>query len=355
MAERVQRLDLVGRKPTVADHLERADTVRVALAHLQHERRLAGGVVDEDRVPRHLEVGKPSAPVECGQLLLLVRPQLFVVVRAVPPPPEPFGLGAHVGDDLRSLEVCVPLDVDPGDRHPAAFVDVEHQPHAARVSFEYAQRPHARQVVAAGAVQRVDAPARALHRGGVEGPPLGELHPVADRVLAQPVDAPDRPLDEGRALLHADHEERDRRRGVLLDADVVELAGGVERLDGVAEVAVAHLAARHQAAGEEHAGSPDTLGAHHGDRIRHAGAPRHAPALRGAGARSETDGGEGETEEEPAAHAFVPVRARKARRSLSGATSTSISSPLANSPTRIFSDSGSSTYFWIARFSGRAP
>src|SRR4029077_12277996 len=60
-------------------------------------------------------------------------------------------------------------------------------------------------------------------------------------------------------------------------------------------------------------------------------------------------------EREPADHAFVPESARNARRSLSGATSTSISSPRANSPTRIFSDSGSSTYFWMARFSGRAP
>ena len=39
----------------------------------------------------------------------------------------------------------------------------------------------------------------------------------------------------------------------------------------------------------------------------------------------------------------------------SGAASTSISSPRANSPNRIFSESGSSMYFWIDRLSGRAP
>ena len=53
--------------------------------------------------------------------------------------------------------------------------------------------------------------------------------------------------------------------------------------------------------------------------------------------------------------AWVPVRARKTSRSPSGATSTSISSPRPNSPIRIFSLSGSSTNFWIARLSGRAP
>src|SRR5712692_9259829 len=64
---------------------------------------------------------------------------------------------------------------------------------------------------------------------------------------------------------------------------------------------------------------------------------------------------DGQREENPTNHAFVPESARNARRSLSGATSTSISSPRANSPTRIFSDRGSSTYFCTARFRGRAP
>ena len=51
----------------------------------------------------------------------------------------------------------------------------------------------------------------------------------------------------------------------------------------------------------------------------------------------------------------VALGTRKASLAPSGATSTSISSPFENSPSRIFSDSGSSMKRWIARFSGRAP
>src|SRR2546426_5125169 len=61
---------------------------------------------------------------------------------------------------------------------------------------------------------------------------------------------------------------------------------------------------------------------------------------RGEHGRTHTDDGG-----KLADHAFEPESARNANRSLSGAASTSISSPRANSPTRIFSESGSSTYF----------
>src|SRR5207244_5478831 len=95
----------------------------------------------------------------------------------------------------------------------------------------------------------------------------------------------------------------------------------------------------------------------HHDRIGRGGGRLRGyfPALRARGARDERGGTQEDESGKPADHAFVPESARNANRSLSGATSTSISSPRANSPTRIFSDSGSSTYFWIARFSGRAP
>src|SRR5207253_3349606 len=69
-------------------------------------------------------------------------------------------------------------------------------------------------------------------------------------------------------------------------------------------------------------------------------APRLARETRGEHGRTHTDDGG-----KLADHAFEPESARNANRSLSGAASTSISSPRANSPTRIFSESGSSTYF----------
>src|SRR2546422_9061564 len=70
-----------------------------------------------------------------------------------------------------------------------------------------------------------------------------------------------------------------------------------------------------------------------------------APALGHAQARGKDSETDDNWKCELADHAFEPESALNARRSLSGATSTSISSPFAKSPTRIFSDSGSSTYF----------
>src|SRR5260370_34592450 len=118
-------------------------------------------------------------------------------------------------------------------------------------------------------------------------------------------------------------------------------------------VAIVDGAARNETADLDDADGAIALGPEHRDRI---GDGRLGGYRRGAGPRrpaglcsAQTRGDSGETpaewKSEPADHALAPQSARNARRSLSGATSTSISSPLAKSPTRIFSDSGSSTYF----------
>src|SRR5438094_577946 len=99
---------------------------------------------------------------------------------------------------------------------------------------------------------------------------------------------------------------------------------------------VEHLFAVNAAQAEHH----DGIG---GDSGRRLGG---GLALRAHGARGEERQTTQQDDERSCAdHAFEPESARNASRSLSGATSTSISSPRANSPTRIFSDSGSSTYF----------
>src|SRR6266568_4295799 len=142
---------------------------------------------------------------------------------------------------------------------------------------------------------------------------------------------------------------------------VVVLARGVEGLHSALDVAVAEGPARSEAALLEHLLAVESPRPEHHDGVgRDAGGwagrgGRGGRALRARGARDE----HGQTQQDDggklADHAFEPESARNANRSLSGATSTSTSSPRANSPTRIFSDSGSSTYFCIARFSGRAP
>src|SRR5262249_35501688 len=123
----------------------------------------------------------------------------------------------------------------------------------------------------------------------------------------------------------------------------------VECLDRALHVAVIDRVTGHEPADLDDADGGIPAASDHGDGVGHGrlGVQRRtrSPDLCGAQAR----GGGGEAQQgwegEPAAPAFEPESARKPRRSLSGATSTSISSPFAKSPTRIFSDSGSSTYF----------
>ena len=161
--------------------------------------------------------------------------------------------------------------------------------------------------------------------------------------------------------------------GLLLDDYVVELPRLEERRDGALDVAVVDRLL------DDETGRPDDLGRGEppGSRRRRCcrrsgGCSSWATSAAGAPSK-EGHGGAREVEESLHPHsigggragsdgagagrpqAWVPVSARKASRSPSGATSTSISSPRPNSPMRIFSLSGSSMYRWIDRLSGRAP
>src|SRR5207245_11624638 len=124
---------------------------------------------------------------------------------------------------------------------------------------------------------------------------------------------------------------------------------------GPLDVAVAYGPAGGESALLEHLLALQATEPEDHDRVGRNGRRRRSLALRARGTRGEHDRTHEDDEGALADHAFEPESARNPSRSLSGATSTSISSPRANSPTRIFSESGSSTYFWIARFSGRAP
>src|SRR2546430_8423790 len=120
------------------------------------------------------------------------------------------------------------------------------------------------------------------------------------------------------------------------------------RSNGALHVAVPEGPAGREPALLEDLLAVDAAQAAHHDGIGGDGGRRldGALALRPRGARGEERQTTRKDDERSFAnHAFEPESARNASRSLSGATSTSISSPRANSPTRIFSDSGSSTYF----------
>ena len=144
-------------------------------------------------------------------------------------------------------------------------------------------------------------------------------------------------------LVQAHDEQLASAGRVLRHPDVVVLPGGVQGLDGALHVAVAQRPAGRESALIEHLLAVDPAEADDDDGVGgDSGWPLALSArkARGEHGRTHTDDGG-----KLADHAFEPESARNASRSLSGAASTSISSPRANSPTRIFSDSGSSTYF----------
>ena len=337
-----QLLQIRGGEAPVADDLEGAHVVGLALADAQHELRLAARVVHHQRVVEHLEVHEAVLTVELGQALLHVGPQLLVVVVALAPPPETLGPGAHVRDDFGVGEMRVAIDAHPGDGDAATLGHVEHEAHPRRVGLVDGNRLDLGQVVAARAVQRVDPAPGPGHGRGVVGAPLRQGDLGAHCALAEPGHAAHGPVQQDGPLLHADHEDLEPARRILFDPDVVELAGRVQRPNRPLDVAIGGEPAGDEPGGLEDDGGRDALRADGDHRIRTA--PRPLLLSRGPGG-DQKDREDGDRRQEPADHAFVPESARNARRSLSGATSTSISSPRANSPTRIFSDNGSSMYF----------
>src|SRR6266705_2290743 len=344
--ERKQLLQLFRREAPVPHDLERARAVRLPFAHAHHERRLAGRVVHDQRVVEHLEIDVAPVAVEFGEPLLQVLAQLFVVELTGAEPPEPFGPGLHLADQLIRHQVRVALDLHARHRDPPALVHVEDDPLAGRIGLIHVDHLHLGEVVALRAVQGVDAPAGPGHGGGVDRPAFGQLGLVAHAALGDAAHAAHGPLDKDGALVQPHDEELAPARGVLRHPDVVVLARRVQGLDGALHVAVAQRLARGEAALLDRLLAIDPAEPDDNDGV---GGDGGGGARRLALSARETRGEHGRTHTDDggklADHAFEPESARNANRSLSGAASTSTSSPRANSPTRIFSESGSSTYF----------
>ena len=140
--------------------------------------------------------------------------------------------------------------------------------------------------------------------------------------------------------------------------DIGELTGGIERLNGAVHVEKSDGLPKCDVDAIQHCAPPLPVGAHYCDAVENG---RLGPLL-GLHAGNEPGEKPRQRHARPAHcghrlhYAFlVPAIALKTSFSPSSATSIWISSPAPNSPNRILSDNGSSTYRWIARFSGRAP
>ncbi len=209
-------------------------------------------------------------------------------------------------------------------------------------------------------IHRVDPGPAPGQRAAVERASHHERDAVPHRVFRQLADPHETPARQDRPFLDDDDEHQLAAVVTLFDVDVIELPGLEEGGDGALDVAVGDRLVEDQAGGAEDlrggqahvALDPQAV---HGGRAR---------VLTAQGLRSQDQ--EGQQGDAAAKHqgkdvrprwaqARVLVRARNASDFPSGARSTSTSSPRATSPSRIFSLSGSSTNFWMARLRGRAP
>ena len=344
--ERIVRLQLVGREAPVADDLERADLVRLAFTHGDDERRLPRFLVDDQRVLQDLEVDIATLAVVLRQGLTQILGDLVVVVLPRMHPEKAFRLGMHLLDDQLVGEMRIALNVHLRDRDAAAFLEVEDHAHRRRIALVHVDRLGLGEVIALRVVHRIDAGECARDRRGIERPAFRQLDLVAHAPLGEPLHAADRPLHQLRALAHLYHEDVPAVGLRLEKLDVVELAARKQGLDGALHVPVVQRPPGNETAHLDDAGGGIALLTGDGDGV---GSRRRInardPPLGLGQARGEDGEADDDWKGEPANHAFEPESALNARRSLSGATSTSISSPLAKSPTRIFSDRGSSTYF----------
>ena len=215
------------------------DLIRLPLVHREVEDRLAAGAVGHERIVGHLEVDEAVVGVPAGKALPHVLVDLALVVLALLEPPEAFGARGHVLHDLLVRELPVPVHDDLADRHPLALIHVEHDPDPAVVLGQL-EGLDLGAVVAAVLVQRIDGRPRLLHGVPVDRPALREPDAILDLALGDLLDPAHGPLLEHRALFDLDHQDQAvaGARGLLLDEDVVELAGAEERGDGALDVAV---------------------------------------------------------------------------------------------------------------------
>ncbi len=311
-AERIEHREVLGAEAPVAGDLEGPDAVRLALLHRQVQDGLSVGRVDGDRIPDHLEIHVALAAVPAGQPLPEIVLQLVVVVLPLLPPEEPLGAGGHPLHQRLVGELLVAVHLHLADGDPVAFLDIEHHAGLGRAGAGL-DHLDGGGVVALGVVQRVDRRAGAFDRRAVERTPLGQLHPVLDRALGQPLDALDRPAGENRALLHPD-EQYGPFRGVvdLTDGDVVELAGAEQRGDGPLDVAIIDGLAEDQAGAAENLLGGQSGVAFHRDAVEQRG--RQGLGL--LPGQHRRPGGQRQQREQQSDRAHAEYRAMWDRRSL---------------------------------------
>ena len=350
--------------------VELAQPVLRPLLHLHQQPRLAGLRVHHQGVADHGEVDVAVAAVELGQVRAQVLLERLAVEAAAAEPPEPFFLGPDRPLQLRVAERRVPRKVHVRQRQPVPLHHGKGQAVAARL-YRRVGGVQRDQLNAARRQQVAGQLLRRRHLLRVQRLALLQPHGVAHRApgnAAQPLEAH---LGDQGALHHRQHQRAAPGiRAAHVDLHGLELSGRHQPADGVLHQRGrdhgpgahggrnAHGLFRHAlVAADLHRVDDETLGR----GLLGGGGVLGVRGRGGQGAQGESEegrrSGPSPVEVRHAEYYTVWVfeGTRKASACLSSATETSISSPGLNSDVRIFSDSGSSRYRWIARRRGRAP
>ncbi len=206
-AERVIAGDLIRREPPIADDVERADVILLALIHGHIDQGFPARAVDDDRVAHDLQIDVPFARVMIGDPLRQVRGERVLVELALAPEEKPLGLRLHRGHDLSRRELGGAVHGDTGDRQPVSFVDPEREVDRVVLAGRRVDRDP-RQIIAARLVQRIDARDGLGDQAWIDRLACSEVDLVANGLLAHALRADHRHVAEDLALFDGDGKHR---------------------------------------------------------------------------------------------------------------------------------------------------
>ena len=234
-AEGIEALQVLVGKPPTARDLEGADAVPRTLLHHEIHERLAPRAVYRDRILEHLRVEISLGRIERWNALAHVPRELVCIELALLEPQEALGLGLHRPHHILPRHTHIAGHIHAGHGEAPPLIHSKEELHF--TIHQRGFRLHFGHKVAFCLVERVDALHRACNLRGIERLAHQQVHPVAHVVARYTVGSCDVHAAEQRPLAQVEDEARTLLVGgeIATGDHVVELARGVERLDGTVE------------------------------------------------------------------------------------------------------------------------
>ena len=367
-------MELFRREFIVARDRELSEPVLLTFVDRNLESGFPGSGIDDQGVSHHREVQIAPIGIETRKARYEIFVVFFSIVQTRFPPPKPFGLHRHGSTQFGVRENAVATKRDVGHRDLRTFFDVQVKDDflpTIRHTFDafHNVRKGDSFLRQRGSNQRHDVShrCRRIRKSGVDSCRIGDVIGIDagqasdDDVLEQIllVDFPDQGHCPATNI------------ALYSNANVVELPGRPHRLEAPLDVQdrIGGTSVQAPHRHDREVGLTDI--SFHVNRIDDDGVKARGRLL-GAHLRCRKEGSQQQDNTSRSAtwgiradrlkhdsgidaHVFDCDATAMVRLSPSSLTSTTISSPEENSAVRIFSESGSSTYRWIARRRGRAP